>query len=68
MINIELTIDDAAFLAENLTQHLRHVNNELVHTDKRSLQADLARDVENLERLRDRVMHALEMATSQVAV
>lgn len=68
MITLEFTNDDAAFLAEHLTQHLRHVEQELVHTDKRSLQADLARDVEQLERVRDRVMHAIALVSSEVTV
>lgn len=60
MITIQLTNDDATFLAEQLIERARHVENELVHTDKRSLQAAIARDLEHLEQLRDRVLRAVE--------
>ncbi len=53
---------------EHLIKHARHVENELVHTDKRALQSDIARDLERLERLRDRVKNALDLTPSNAAV
>ncbi len=68
MITLTLSNDDAAFLLEHLIKHARHVENELVHTDKRALQSDIARDLERLERLRDRVKNALDLTPSNAAV
>lgn len=59
MITLELTPDDGVFLAEQLKLQRRHIENELVHTDKRAMQADLARDLERLDRLCARVTNAM---------
>ncbi len=55
MINLDLTQNDAVFLQDQLAKRARQMENELVHTDKRSMQADLARDLEQLERLQRHV-------------
>jgi len=65
MITLELTPDDGAFLAEQLKSQRRHIENELVHTDKRQMQAELARDLERINRLCDRV--TLAMTTGHTA-
>lgn len=62
MISFDLTEEDATFLREQLAIRARAAENELVHTDKRSLQADLARDLARLEQLRDRVAGLLGLA------
>lgn len=68
MITLQLTNDDAAFLQEQITSRVRQIENELVHTDKRALQAEIARDLERLERIHDRVAHAITLAESSVCV
>ena len=67
MISVELQHDDAAFLREQLGIRLREVENELIHTEKRSMQADIARDLERLQRLHDHVARVLGGAESNVA-
>lgn len=66
MISLAFTNDDAAFLAEQLARRVGQVENELVHTDKRALQADIARDLERLERLHERVVHEITLAERPV--
>lgn len=68
MITIDLTNDDATFLGEQLANRCREVENELVHTDKRSLQAEIARDLERLERLHEQLVRTITLAKSPVAV
>lgn len=59
MINLALTPEDAAFLSDQLTNRARHVENELAHTDKRTMQSEIAHDLERLERLRNYVADEL---------
>lgn len=54
MLTMELTRQEAAFLSEQLSRQAQHVEDELVHTDARDMQAELARDLELLQMLRDR--------------
>lgn len=68
MIHFELTADEAKFLAAQLADRRRHIENELVHTDKRSMQADIARDLERVEVLYDRLFHTMTLAATDVAV
>ncbi len=68
MITLQLTTDDAAFLAEQLASRVRHVENELVHTDKHEMQTEIARDLERLERLHARLAHAVALAQTKIAV
>ncbi len=68
MITLELTDDDAKFLREQLKSRAQQVENELIHTDKRAMQADIARDLERLERLNERLLRAVTMVESQIAV
>lgn len=60
MITIELNPDDAKFLLEQLAMQRRHVETELVHTDVRSLQSDLARDLARLDQIRERIASIVE--------
>lgn len=48
MITLQLTHDDARFLCAQLERQLAHIDDELVHTDNRQMQRELARDVERL--------------------
>lgn len=68
MITLTLSKSDATFLATQLAERARHVENELVHTDKRALQADIARDLERIEGIRDRLTHALSLEELGIAV
>jgi hypothetical protein len=52
---IELSPEEARFLDRQLVRHLEHMENELVHTDKQQMQHDLARDVERMRAIRNRV-------------
>ncbi len=58
MINFEMTKDEALFLLGELTKERKHVEIELVHTDKRSMQADIAKDLKRLESLVERLARA----------
>lgn len=55
-MNLELSPEEASLLATHLERHIERVDNELVHTDKRQMQRELANDeqrlVEILKRLR----------------
>jgi len=62
MINLELTHEEARFLLNELGRERGHVENELVHTDKHSMQAELAGDLKNLEQLVARLARAVELS------
>jgi hypothetical protein len=47
-MQVDLTDEEARLLALHLTKHIKHVDDELVHTDKRSMQRDLALDERRL--------------------
>lgn len=47
-MQITLTDEEARLLALHLTKHIKHVDDELVHTDKRSMQRELALDERRL--------------------
>jgi len=70
MIALQVTHDEAAFLAEQLRRHAQTVENELVHTDKHSMQHELARDLERLRLVSDRldVLISQEMASARGGV
>ncbi len=68
MITLELTHEDAKFLDDQLRRQLERVEDELVHTDKRAMQADIARDLEHLARIHKRLAHAVELAEAPVDV
>jgi hypothetical protein len=46
---------DALFLHEHLTRDLERLESELVHTDKRSMQRELAAEVQRLRELIARI-------------
>jgi hypothetical protein len=55
-MKLELTVEDARFLQQQLARHARSVEDELAHTDKRALQRELASDLARLQR----IAHGLE--------
>ncbi|MBX3199553.1 MAG: hypothetical protein KF850_36525 [Labilithrix sp.] len=63
MITLQLSLDDARFLCGQLGRHLERVDDELVHTDKREMQRELARDVARLRA----VLRQLESVTRDVS-
>ncbi len=54
-MNINLTLDEAALLATQLSFQVDRLQNELVHTDDRRFKEGLVRDLDALTRIRDRV-------------
>jgi hypothetical protein len=50
-INLALSPEDARFLREHLQRHISQVDDELVHTDRRSMQHEIASDLERLKRI-----------------
>jgi len=62
MINLELTIEDAAFLTQQLAARIDHLQYELVHTDDRALHRAVADDLARLEALRQRLSRVANAA------
>jgi hypothetical protein len=54
-MQLMLTTEETRLLTHHLTQRLEHMETELLHTDKRELQRAIARDIEALRALVDRV-------------
>ncbi len=54
-MTITLTPEEMKFLVHHLRERIAHLDDELVHTDKRELQRDLAREVQTLRTLTDRI-------------
>jgi hypothetical protein len=48
MVQIQLSEVDATFLCDQLKRHMSRLDDELVHTDKRSMQRDIAKEVDHL--------------------
>jgi hypothetical protein len=69
-MQLALTPEESSLLIRNLTQRIEHLDSELVHTDKRDLQRDLARELQALcaltDRIRSSVSHVREGALSDV--
>jgi len=60
MITLQLTHDDARFLCAQLERQLAHIDDELVHTDNRQMQRELARDVDRLRMVLGRLVRATQ--------
>ena len=54
-MRVVLSPDDARFLRAQLTAHLREIEGELVHTDARDLQREIAEEARRLRELIDRL-------------
>lgn len=52
MVTMTLSEEDASFLLEEIGQRAKAVENELVHTDARDMQRDLAAELDRLQGLR----------------
>lgn len=66
-MKLMLTSEETRLLLRHLTQHLAHMDAELVHTDKRELQRLLVADVNALRALTDRIgSNVEEEATSDM--
>jgi hypothetical protein len=52
---LSLTPEETRLLIHHLTQQVDHMDTELIHTDKRELQRALAKEVEALRTLTDRI-------------
>lgn len=50
-MHLDLTHEESRFLAHQLALQLEHVTTELVHTDKREMQRDLAADERHLKEI-----------------
>jgi hypothetical protein len=50
-INLALSPEDARFLREHLQRHIGEVDDELIHTDNRTMRHALAEDVDRLRRI-----------------
>lgn len=61
MVTLNLRTEDAAFLHDQLAKQLTHVEHELVHTDARDMQHELAHDLERLRALIHDFDRAAEM-------
>ena len=62
MITLELTHQDASFLAEQIASRIDHLQYELVHTDDRALHRAVADDLARLEALRHRLTRIAKAA------
>lgn len=49
MVTMCLSEDDASFLYDEIARRTRDIEMELVHTDARAMQRDLARELERLQ-------------------
>ena len=53
-MQVQLTPQEATFLRDHLARHLKALEDELVHTEKRDLQRSLAEETQRLRVLIDR--------------
>jgi hypothetical protein len=58
-MHLDLTEAEARLLAHHLTMHIKHVDDELVRTDKRQMQRDLMHDENRLVAILRRLEAAL---------
>ena len=54
-VELQLTHEEAGLLAKHLGRYLVHLDAELVRTDKHELQQSLAREIESLQTIADRL-------------
>jgi hypothetical protein len=65
-MNLTLTSEETGMLLRHLARQIEHMDQELVHTDKRDLQRALARDVDALRALTARI-RAAEVGVANAA-
>ena len=61
-MKLELSLEEARFLRKHLARHIQEVDTELVHTDSRALQHELAQDVEHLKNIDRQLVRLIEAA------
>lgn len=61
-MKLELSLEEARFLKKHLTRHIQEVDNELVHTDSRKLQRELAEDEAHLKNIERQLARLIEAA------
>lgn len=54
-MQLQLSATEAAFLTQQLNRHIEAMDAELVHTDKRQLQRELASEVAKLKEIHERL-------------
>ena len=54
-VTLDVSADDVRFLADHLERYIAALDDELVHSDSRRIQHDLATELERLRRLRERL-------------
>jgi len=54
-MQIDLSIDDTRFLHQQLARHLEEMESELVHTDQRDMQREIAADARRLREILARI-------------
>jgi len=54
-MQIDLSIEDARFLHQQLTRHIEEMETESVHTDKRDMQREIAADARRLRAILARI-------------
>ncbi len=62
-VTLDLSLDDARFLRDQLARQLQEVDDELVHTSSRPMQRGLAADSERLRQI-SRTLEAAIAASS----
>ena len=58
-INLALSADDARLLHEHLRRHIDEVDDELIHTDNRTMRHALVEDVDRLRRIEKQLAQLL---------
>ena len=61
-VTLELSVEDARFLSEELQRHISTRDLELVHTDAHALQHAIAKDVARLNAIQQRLTEVLASA------
>ena len=54
-VTLDLSADEVRFLADHLSRYIAALDDELVHSDSRTIQHDLATELDRLRRLRERL-------------
>jgi hypothetical protein len=67
-MRFEMTPEEARFLDAHLVRHIESVEDELVHTDKREMQSELAREVSALRAIHERLARELSNGSSSARV
>jgi hypothetical protein len=61
-VRLELSIDQARLLQRHLAWHIAEVDDELVHTERRQMQRELAQDADRLREIDGQLRRLVEPA------